>query len=871
MDAQRWERLQSLFHEALAQPVDERAAFVRATCAHDPDLGKQLMGLLDADARSVPQLDRGMPEMANALLDELPELATLGPYRIIKPLGVGGMGVVYLAERSDIGGLVAIKLLRDAALSPARRQRFAAEQRALARLSHPNIARLYDAGTLPDGTPYFVMEYVAGQTLTSYSVDASPNIAQMLALFRALCEAVQFVHRHAIVHRDLKPSNVLVTNDGAVKLLDFGISKQLDDTDSPIEQTQTGMRLLTPAYAAPEQVWGEPVGTYTDIYTLGVILYELLAGTRPFTSEATLRPEALLLREEATRPSATAARTQRWQLSRAEWADLDVLCLTAMQKDPQRRYRTVDALIRDLDHFQKREPLDARPDTLRYRAGKFMRRNRRQVIAASFALVALASLAGFYTVRLAAARDAAVAEAARTQRIQRFMLSLFQGGDPAAGPSDTLRVVTVADRGLREASVLDREPAVQAELYATLGGIYQQLGKLARADSLLQNALRQRRARTDASAAEISGNLVALGMLRIDQAQLEEAEQLVRQGLETAERELPANHPTVVKARTALGRVLMERGEYEQAIIVLNDAMRSNGQSKPDTLILIDILRQLADTHFYTGNYTASDSLNQTLLGMHRRIYGEKHPLIADDLLNLGATQYQRGEYAQAERFDRMALDINASFYGTDHPAYASNLTMLGRALVFQDKYDEAVVVLTRSLEIQERVYGRVHPKVASALNELGNVATSRNDVPAAEAYFQRMGSIYRAVYGEEHRLVALAIANLASAYMRAGENARAEPLFRDAVRRYAKALSPDHLDVGIARIKLGRVLTRQNRFAEAEPEILAGYDIVKKQTTTGASFLKAARTDLITVYEGLGMPQKAARYRAELADSIPK
>lgn len=375
-----------------------------------------------------------------------------------------------------------------------------------------------------------------------------------------------------MIHRDLKPSNILVRADGRVRLLDFGIAKQLDSFDAATDQTRTGLRLMTPAYAAPEQIRGERVGIYTDVYALGVLLYELLAGKLPFdlSTRSPGEVEATILEKAPEKPTASA--------------DLDVLCLTAMHKEPERQYCSVDALIRDVDHYLKGEPLDAQPDTLRYRAGKFVRRNRRAVAAAALVFMVGAGLVVFFTVRLAIARNAALAEAARTQRIQRFMLSLFDGGDKEAGPADNLRVVSLLDRGVQEAQTLKNEPAVQAELYQTLGSIYQKLGKLDRADSLLRAGLDQRRSlfgkdQFGGDHIEVADSLVALGLLRLDQAQLPEAERFVREGLAMDRRRLPPNHPAILKATTALGRVLEERGAYPQAIQVLDDAARLSAGS----------------------------------------------------------------------------------------------------------------------------------------------------------------------------------------------------------------------------------------------------------------------------------------------------
>src|SRR5256884_473057 len=551
MNAARWEQIQALFHEVADLPDPAQRASLEAQCAEDPTLMTEVLSLLEQDARGDSLLDRDAAHVAAEVLDEgiPPALLdqTFGPYRLKEALGQGGMGVVYLAEREDLGSVAAIKILRDAWLSPDRRERFASEQRTLAQLNHPAIARLYDADTLPDGTPWFVMEYVEGVPLTEFCEHHASSIPERLRLFRAVCEAVEHAHRHLIVHRDLKPSNILVKPDGSVKLLDFGIAKQLESLEGPVDRTRTGLRLMTPAYAAPEQILGDPVGIHTDIYTLGVVLYELLTGRLPFdlANRTPSEAETAVAEQRPERPSAAA---KEKSVSRRAWADLDVLCLTAMHIEPQRRYRTVEALIRDVDHYLAGEPLEARPDTFGYRIGKFVRRNWQPVSAAAASLLVVVSLVVFYTVRLATTRNAAVAEAARTQRIQHFMLNLFQGGEEAVGPADSLRVVTLVDRGVRDAQSLDGEPAVQAELYETLGSIYQKLGKLDRADSLLRSALDRRRTLFGSDHPEVAKSLVALGRLRLDQAEYQEAERLVREGLAVSQRDRPPGDPASARA-----------------------------------------------------------------------------------------------------------------------------------------------------------------------------------------------------------------------------------------------------------------------------------------------------------------------------------
>jgi len=882
MDRARWQRIQTIFHDAAEIPEANRKAFVEGACGDDAELMREVLAMLDQDASGHSLLDRKLADVAHETLTaSAPSLILkeIGPYRILKLLGEGGMGVVYLAERSDLGTQVAIKVLRDAWLSPGRRERFATEQRTLAQLNHSSIARIYDADILQDGTPYFVMEYIDGSPLTSYCGKLDCSVKQRLQIFRSVCEAVQHAHNHAVIHRDLKPSNILVKNDGSVRLLDFGIAKQLETLDLAVDQTMTGLRMMTPAYASPEQVRGERVGVSTDVYSLGVILYEVLTGQLPFDLSGLTPAEAatVITEHEPGKPSAALKRnpgapnSRFLSLGKTAWADLDGLCLNALQKDPSRRYGSVEALIRDVDHFLSGEPLEARPDAWQYRIVKFVRRNSRAVTATAVSVVLIVALVVFFTLRVAKARDAALAEAARTQRIQQFMINLFQGGDAAAGPSESLRVLTVVDRGVQQAKNLSHDPKVQAELYGNLGSIYQKLGKFDEADSLLHSALDERKSSFGADSPEVAESLTALGLLRSDQAHLEEAEQFTRDGLEMARRHLPPNHPALAKADLAYGKVLAQRGFYDHAIAALNEAVRIQSAPGVAPADLATSLSALADAHYSAGHYDICRSLYTRVLEMHRQIYDEHHPLIADDLGSLAAVQRDLGFYAEAEQLDRQALDIVQAYYGRDHPQTAGRLTTLAESLTYQNKYDEAVSALEQALAIQQRVYGPAHPSVAETINELGNMASMRDHLDEAEARFRRAAEIYRAVYGDHHYLVAIALSNVAGIAMDKKDYPRAEQLFRDVIRRYHETLPADNVNTGIAEVKLGRTLLRETKYKDAEVETRAGYEILIKQSSSNSSFTRAARKDLAAEYDALNRPQDAARFRAELADAAAK
>jgi eukaryotic-like serine/threonine-protein kinase len=874
MHSSRWERVQELFHGALELPDSERNAYLSERSGDDASLVPEVLDLLAQDARGFRLLDEGVAGLADSLLDRRSafEGRHIGPYRIIRLLGEGGMGVVYLAEREDLARQVAIKLLRDAGLSPARRALFTAEQRTLAQLTHPSITRLYDAEVTAEGTPYIVMEFVEGEPITDYCERHGCNLETRLELFRAVCEAVQYAHQHAVIHRDLKPSNVLVRADGSVSLLDFGIAKHLVDLAEPASQTRTTLRMMTPLYAAPEQLTGGVVGVQTDVYALGVLLYQLLTGRTPFEVEGRTPAqfERILTQSAPARPSALG-RAHLGRLTApqsdtraASWRELDVLCLTALHRDAAQRYGSVESLARDLDHYLRHEPLDARPDSFAYRARMFFGRHRLGASVAGVALVLALAVGTFFTWRLQSAHAMAVQQAARAQRMQSFVTSLIQGGDADAGPADSLRVITLLDRGAQEAAGLKADPAMQADMYETLATLYQNLGRLDRADALLSTALELRRAHRDPGQPGMVGSLDALALLRLAQGRLPESESLAREALGIV-RTAPAASPELGRALVALGRVQAEQGHYDEAIRTLQEALADNSVQGAPALDLAASLRALGAAEYSAGQYDASRASYERLVTLDRKLHGANHPAVADDLTALASIQQDLGYYDAAEAFARHALSITTAYYGADHPRTATALTVLGRALLYQKNFQQAEDALQRALSIEERDFGPVHASVADTLNELGNVASMRDDYAGAQARFQRVADIYRSIYGDHHYLVAIALSNVAYVELNRKDYAGAEAGFRDVVRRFTETLGADNVNTGIAQIKLGRVLLREKNFPEAEEHTHAGYDNLTRQANPGVSFLQAARKDLAAEYHALGNTRLAQRFLSEM------
>jgi tetratricopeptide (TPR) repeat protein len=472
----------------------------------------------------------------------------------------------------------------------------------------------------------------------------------------------------------------------------------------------------------------------------------------------------------------------------------------------------------------------------------------------------------FFTIRLATARNAALAEAARTQRIQKFMTSLFQGDDSEAGPSEDLRVVTLLDRGVKKAEQLNGETAVQAELYRTLGGIYDQLGKYDQAGRLFELALKLDRGNSRPDELAIADDLVALGLLRSDQGKSQEAESLVRQGTSIIDRHRPIDAIRQANAASALGRVLIESGQYPAGAEALDRAVVLQTKRDPGSAELSDSLTLLANAQLYLGNDGESERLNKRALDMDRKIYGNDHPNVADDLINLGQLEDQWGHYAEAEQYDRQAVATMRAWYGNDHPDTARQSAILAQVLVHEGKYDEAETLLRSALETELKFFSPTDAHLAYILNALGSVEVNRSEFAAAAENFRQVISIYRAAYGDGDYRVGVGISNLGNVYLQEKKYSEAEQLFRRAIDLWKKVLPEDNINIAIGEVRLGRALFAQHRYPEAVSHLLSGYELFQKQSKPSASSIQAVRKDLAACYLAMKQPGEAQLYQSEVA-----
>lgn len=789
----RWDRVQSLFCDAIERDADERSAFLRRACGDDLGLYREVESLLSVEVHSIFGA-RGIDAMSLYLRDALSlNGERVGPYRIIRRLGSGGMGTVYLAERADgqFEQTVALKLVKRGMDTEAVVGRFQFERQILARLNHPNIARLLDGGVHDDGRPYFVLEYVKGEAITDYCDARALTVRERLALFEHVCVAVAYAHRNLIVHRDLKPSNILVARGTGtlasdderrgkrrsrpdpnllqVKLLDFGIAKLLGGGDD--DMTRTGDRILTPAYAAPEQTRGEAVTTATDVYGLGVVLYELLTGRRPNDDVELERPSVAVTRR---RESAGAARlvitptgiahlraTTPEKLQRQLRGDLDTIVMKALRPEPDRRYASGENLLADLRAFSRNLPVAAQPESAGYRLRKYMRRHRVGVAATAAAIIIGVMLIGFYTFRLEDERDRARFEAEKSEQVSAFLASLFAIADPAASGGADVTARELLDEG---AERIDRElasqPLVRSEMKQLMGEVYTSIGSYDEAEELLEQTLNLRREENGTESVEVGETLVALGLLYERQGRYQEGASVQKHAVDILLRHVDPEAPTrtseparlLADALHGLAFMHLRLGEYADAEGNIREALKLKetviGDDDPSYAYSLNIL---GDVLTFLDRYDEAEAVHLRALEMRRRHLGDAHLDVAYTLHNLAATMRNMERWADAERYYREALAVWRRHYGYDHQESANTLSQLAFVVGMQDRYNESDSLQQAALDMAIASVGRDHPKVSAIHIRRGDIEWRAGRLAEAERSYRAGLEIQRRVLGATH------------------------------------------------------------------------------------------------------------------------
>ena len=865
---ERWRALSPYLDQALDVPTAERAAWLAAITARDAGLGSELRAMLaQHDVADTDGFLDGAVLDPRLTLNQSLAGQVLGAYRLVSVIGQGGSGSVWLAERCDgrFEGQAAVKLLNVGLINRAGEERFRREGTFLARLRHPRIAHLIDSGVAKSGQPYLVLEHVNGQCIDRYCDARSLSIEARLRLFLDVLDAVAHAHANLIVHRDIKPGNVLVSVAGDVKLLDFGIAKLVEPgTDweagrpaasGPV--TRDVAKALTPEFAAPEQLAGGPVTTATDIYALGVLLYLLLTGQHPagraarspatliraivdteppHVSEAVVSPADTL--EELTRHAAQCGTTPA-RLQRVLRGDLDTIVAKALKKNAAERYASVTALAGDIQRYLRHEPISARPDTMHYRAARFVRRHAVGVSMAATVVMVIGGLTTLYTARLSAERDRAQRETSKAVKVSELLMQVLTSADPYTIRSQQSGEPSV--RALLDASVgqvqteLAGQPELQAEMLTMIGRTYRRLGEYDKARTLLEQAL--------------ASGLEAFGQ----------------------------NHATVAKTLDYLGVVNADKGDYAAASRSLERALSVRravlGAEHADVAITLAELGRLYQDQ---GLNDRAEPLHREALQIRRKALGEGDREVAVSLSDLASVLRMNGDLAGAEPLLRQSFEINRKTRGEEHPNTSVALHDLALVAAAGGDYRTAETDLRRALAMQHKALGDRHPTTAPTLNSLAHVLARTGRYDEALRHQQLALDIVRPTLGRDHQLVAIYSINLAAIHAAQNQPALAEPLLREAVRVRAQApgLVPvrrrtwkdDDWSVPATKSMLGAALVSLKRYDEAETLLLeARREVETAPTSRAAADTASLNTRLVELYVAWGKPEKAAVYRALL------
>lgn len=833
----RWERLQELFSRAVELTQTERDAFITRETAGDDDLRTELLELLACDNGSASTgplsialgaaLDATTRDRRKALLGRV-----VGNYKLVSVLGHGGTGTVYLGERADrqYSAQVAIKIVDSATTHGELGMRFRAERQILASLNHANIARLLDAGETEVGQPYLVMEYVHGEPLDRYCDREQLDLRARLSLFLEICGAVQYAHQNLVVHRDLKPANILVTSEGAPKLLDFGIAKLLDPGEAAAAMALTRMndRLLTPEYASPEQILGRPVTTASDVYALGVVLYELLTGLRPYTvpaSASQLELERSICISDPQRPSAAVRRIRESgplegqseisavamargltpeKLQRRLVGDIDAIVMRALRKEPQHRYSSIEQLASDVRRYLSREPVHARQGNWLYYSQRFIRRHAFGVTAgAAFVvfLAAFAAISTFQAQRIAAERDRAEQEGERAEEVSGFMLKIFDAAEPQTSLGRVITAREVLDEaGRRIRGDLNQHPEVRARLLEAIGRAYRRQNLNERAIPYLEDALRIREQMPDANGAKTAFVLTELAVALRSIGDLQRSDRLLKQALAISHEHRNERSETYARLLTNLGRV-----------------------------------------ELVEGNVVAARKNFEESLTIMRPLVGPYDPEIASVLMELSRVFMWNDDMQAAERAVREAVSIFTTALPPAHPDRVLADARLGEVLLLQNRINEADPLFERSLDMQTQLYGSNSRQVADVLDSLASIRRAQGKMPEAENFARRALAAHEATLGADHRDAGYSRTSLAVILARQGKYSEAEVLLRSALASFDKSLPPDHQYVASAEHVLGEVLLETNKLHDAEAALTAAMNRWKR---TNAPAWRVARSE---------------------------
>jgi serine/threonine-protein kinase len=887
-DDKRFARIKSLFDAALERPAAERDAFLREACGDDPDLFEDVSNLVRA-AESETRIGSIVQQVSENVLKERRDplmQERVGSYRLTELIGEGGMGSVFLAERDDelFQHRVAVKILRPGRADDQLVQRFRSERQLLANLDHTNIAKLLDGGETDSGLPYLVMEYVDGREIDVYCDEEQLTIPERLALFQKVCGAIDYAHRNLVVHRDVKPSNILVGADGEPKLLDFGIAKVLDNSALQLTAavTQQGRSVMTPEYASPEQVRGEPISTATDVYSLGVLLYKLLCGHMPHRPRGGMPTDLAraIVEDEPSRPSTML--TAPVEASAEESAvgipesrgtsvarlrillrgDLDNIVLMALRKEPERRYISARAFHDDLENYLTHRPVVARADSVAYRVSKFVRRHRVGVAISVLVMLLLAGSA----IQIVEQRDRARVAAAQSDAVTGFLADLFASASPAGSGGETLTARDLLDEGVREIDGLEDQPRVQARLLQIMGDSYSWIGDYGTSDTLFRRALAILEDRYPDDSAAIGAVLQDLGDNRRIEGDLEGAIGLFEQSAERYRRAFGLEHGRIAYLYGRIGDTRRLQVRFEEAremlerAIAMKAALGESGDSDD-----VDIRGNLAIVLDDLGLLTEAAELQTKVVVASRRIDGERHPNTIIRIANLALIQDGQGRFDEALRNADDAHEYMNEVWASNLRSRSWIASVRGSLLRALGRFDEAALSHDEAIRLAIEQAGEDSQLHARRLRGRAGLYIDLGRYRDAEKTLREVLDVATAAGSNPGREAGRAWIQLADVYNRSDRPEAAERAAREAI---AQSEHIGRLSTLAGRRALGNSLSRQGRYAEAGPLL---EEVVSERAGPGPDEYVSMLGYLLAVsehYRRAGAPERSLEY-AERADRI--
>ncbi|MEX2477884.1 MAG: serine/threonine-protein kinase [Gracilimonas sp.] len=801
MDRITWAHIEDLADKALELPPDKREEFLKYACADNPNLQEEALSLLQNITESEGWLENPV-DFKEELFKNIPkDLKVLdatetllgkkvGSYTIKKEIGKGGMGTVFLAERSDgfFDHKVAIKIINQDRTTKENIERFRQERNILAELNHPGIAQIYDGGITDDGIPYFIMEYIDGVPITDYCIQKRLSLSDRIELFKKVLKAVQHAHENLVIHRDFKPENILVTDDGDIKILDFGISKLLrKGVASQIGEIEKPA--LTISFAAPEQIKNQPVTTATDIYALGLVFYKSLTNNFPYSLNGLSLAEAhqkilsykfIPLNLNIEEGAGIKARELK--------GDLEFIVLKALQKNTRKRYRSANDLLSDLKKFERKFPVSACDKTLWYLSGKYIQRNIKGLSVTALVLTLIVSFTLFYTWRITEQKEQAQLAATKAEEVSDFLIQLFEASDPASNLGNVFTTRELLMNGVQQSEQLSSQPLLQARLFDITGQVYRNIGDYDQAKYLIENAISLR------------------------------------------EKNLGYYHPLTLSSRHNLGLVMNDMGNFHEAENIFQLVYDQRNQTLGDEHIeTASTLSNLAYSIRRQGDYVRAEELARKSLSIFLNDLGPDNIQTLDIMNKLAITLHNKGEYQEAEDIYLQVLEKRREQLGSPHPELAKSINNLAALYLNTGAFENARTLMKEALDIHKELFGPVHPNVATVLNNLGLVHTELNEYETAGEYFLNALEMRIDLLGEGHTNTAVSMFSIGGLMLRTNRPDSAINTYNKAVPIFESELAEDHSFTVHSKLGIGRALAQKGRLKEAEPYFVNSFDRIKE------------------------------------------